>query len=348
METNFDKVGKSIPDALLQRDEAWREASRALQMEGLLAFQRQPGRRDACPICDANASKIGGVEKVDYRQCTVCQHLFCEILPTESFLTDYYARASSAQVEAYVNLSESTLSNRASEIGHPKVDYVHGVITGTGEPPPLDGLSWVDIGSGTGDVLVAATSLGYQAWGVEPDAKQAAVARGRGCSVSEEFLLDNHPPPKRIADTDVLSMFNLLEHVPDPVSFLRSVLAGKSKSSWIVIEVPRHPSLSSLVQLSGIHRVHRHINPPEHLHLFSDRSIEILLAGVGFEVVASWRFGSDALETFVAIGSTLGWQGNFRDEVLRMKIDRLQQRVDDFGLSDNMLVVGRLNQTRDN
>ncbi len=276
-----------------------------------------------------------------YRQCVVCDHLFSEIVPSEKFLSSYYVGENSGQVEAYVNLSPTQHVNREEEIGHPKVDYANGLISSDNLPSASSKLNWVDVGAGTGDVLVAAEKLGYEALGFEPDPKQAELARRRGCSVVEQFLDEHQPVPREIVSADVLSMLNLLEHLPNPLAFLTALTAEMKFGSWIIIEVPRHPSLSSVIQLSGAYSVHRHINPPEHLHIFSDKSIELMLRKIGFAIVSRWRFGSDALEAYSAIGEVLGWTSGFSDEKLGRSVNELQARIDAFGLSDNMLVIGR-------
>ena len=337
-EVNLTK-SKAIPKVLLARSSEWRAGIRSHENSHLVAFKGEPYAGTFCPICGSDSSTAGSVEGIDFLECSNCAHLFSSISPSEEFLRLYYGQETSAQKLTYVELETPEIDNRLTELTNPKTEFIH-----SSRSPSATGKAgeiWIDIGSGVGDVLLRASELGYEAWGFEPDDSQAIVARGRGLTVFNKFLTSKSPDLALLKKASIVSLLNVVEHIPDSASFVVEVGKNMTKGTLLAIEVPRHPSVSSITQFSGLAPVNRHINPPEHLHIFSDKSMLLLLRTAGFSIRSRWTFGSDALELFYAIGSNLGWENSFDEAGLPAKINDLQRAIDQVNLSDNMLVVAQ-------
>jgi len=82
---------------------------------------------------------------------------------------------------------------------------------------PSDQMSWLDIGTGFGEMLIAVTSLlpeGSRVEGIEPCLPKVEEARKRGLNVAPRRM-------EEIEDTyDVISLMNVYSHLPDPIEFL--------------------------------------------------------------------------------------------------------------------------------
>jgi len=332
-------VGKEIPLSLLERDAEWRASVQESQLAALELLRKEPLAPRLCPICSSEPFDAGSVLGVSYLQCAECHHLFCSFKPTPKFLDTYYKRVGSGQQLSYVNLDTSAKKARQEDVSNPKAEFIAKVIR---EEDSLNqrGL-WVDIGSGIGDLLFAAKNLGFTAVGLEPDPTQADIALSRGIKTHKLFFDSGSDFPPEPGQVKVVSLLNVLEHVPDPVPLLCNLSGRMPPGSYLAVEVPRHPSLSSMIQLAGFSPINRHINPPEHLHLFSSVSLERALESASLESVATWIYGSDALEVFFAVGHALGWSSAFDSKNLVDAVNRLQAQIDLGGLSDNMLVVAR-------
>lgn len=132
---------------------------------------------------------------------------------------------------------------------------------------------WLDVGCSAGFVLAAAEEAGFEAWGVELEA--AAVRFGR-----EQLGLTNivcgtleaqHYPARHF---DVISMYDVIEHVPD----LNAVVAELARilRPGGVIEI-RTPDVAHWRTPRNL-ATWREVKPSEHLYYFSARTLGRLFA----------------------------------------------------------------------
>ena len=291
----------------------------------------------SCLICDAQTSPYLEVDGVAYGQCNDCNHVQSSIRPTLNFVQNLYGsnqKEYSPQDLAYVDLSPAELANRAEEIAAPKVEWVKNLIDFHPNDP------WIDIGSGTGDILLAARQLGFEILGIEASPSEISIAENRSIPTLAMFY-DGTQRISQMYSAKVISMFNVLEHTLDPLNVLLSFSQQMCTGSYLVIEVPRINSLTSIVQLAKPKNIYRHIFSPEHLNIFSDQSIESCLNQLSFTREATWYFGSDAIEIFGHISGLIRpeYDGGL-DEYFH-EINTLQEQIDKFGLSDAMLLIAR-------
>lgn len=92
----------------------------------------------------------------------------------------------------------------------------------------------LEIGCGSGAFLAAARDCGVQASGSDsnPAAIAAATARGLDAHLSDGCL------PARDEPWDSIAAFQVLEHIPDPLPFLRSLVEHLRPGGKLVISVP--------------------------------------------------------------------------------------------------------------
>lgn len=76
----------------------------------------------------------------------------------------------------------------------------------------------LDVGCSNGAFISAAQTLGIHAAGVEPSAAPAQAAIARGLEVHQGFLQDIHLPE---ASFDVVTLFEVIEHLKDPLSLFK-------------------------------------------------------------------------------------------------------------------------------
>lgn len=102
-------------------------------------------------------------------------------------------------------------------------------------PPPG---RLLEIGSGYGLFLERARAAGYHVGGVELSATAAAHATGLGLEVFRGQLA--HAPQDK---ADVICFWDTLEHVPDPVEFLRQVRRRLAPGGVVALSVPNVASM---------------------------------------------------------------------------------------------------------
>ncbi|KIA86937.1 bifunctional 2-polyprenyl-6-hydroxyphenol methylase/3-demethylubiquinol 3-O-methyltransferase UbiG [Flavobacterium sp. AED] len=99
--------------------------------------------------------------------------------------------------------------------------------------------SILDIGAGTGDFLSVAKENGWHTIGVEPSDKAKAIAKQKGVSfVGETSELESH-------SFDVISMWHVLEHVPDLDEQLKELKRLLKPNGSLIIAVPNFKSFDA-------------------------------------------------------------------------------------------------------
>jgi 2-polyprenyl-3-methyl-5-hydroxy-6-metoxy-1,4-benzoquinol methylase len=82
---------------------------------------------------------------------------------------------------------------------------------------------------------------------------------------------------------DVITVLDVLEHVPEPLNFLKVARSKLSKNGIILINVPHAGSFFSKISGKNWHAY----LPPEHWMYFNKKSLRTMLRMAGFEVVTS-------------------------------------------------------------
>jgi SAM-dependent methyltransferase len=234
----------------------------------------------------------------------------------------------------YVNLDKEQLALRISEIAKPKVDFIADVIEWS-----KDDL-WIDIGSGTGDVLVSAKKLGFQVVGLDSSKTETNLALTRNLD-ARLLYFDENTQFTLFSDAKIVSLFNIVEHTSNPIAFLLNIAQQMKRDSFIIIEVPRANSFTTILQMTLSDNNYRHIFAPEHLNIFSDKSMELLLLHCGFDLSSTWTFGSDAIEIFDFVTRVASPNIEIDYTFFVDLINKLQLNLDDAGLSDVMLIVAK-------
>lgn len=97
----------------------------------------------------------------------------------------------------------------------------------------------LDIGAGTGDFLSVAKNDGWKTIGAEPSDRAKTIAKNKGISFVEETSeLENH-------SFDVISMWHVLEHVPDLDKQIKELKRLLKPTGTLIIAVPNFKSFDA-------------------------------------------------------------------------------------------------------
>ncbi len=97
----------------------------------------------------------------------------------------------------------------------------------------------LDIGAGTGDFLLVAKNDGWQTIGVEPSDRAKDIAKSKGISFVEATReLESQ-------SFDVISMWHVLEHVPDLDKQIKELKRLLKPSGTLIIAVPNFKSFDA-------------------------------------------------------------------------------------------------------
>lgn len=138
----------------------------------------------------------------------------------------------------------------------------------------------LDVGSGPGIFVSQATQQGWEATGLEPSGW--AVQHGRE-SYGVHMLHNTfeHLQSLPVHSFDVVTLFDVIEHVPDPVGLLQAIVRVLHPDGMLIITTPRFDSL--LARLMG---KRWYCIFPAHVHYFTQSSLELALQAAGFRLTA--------------------------------------------------------------
>jgi 2-polyprenyl-3-methyl-5-hydroxy-6-metoxy-1,4-benzoquinol methylase len=124
----------------------------------------------------------------------------------------------------------------------------------------------LDIGAGTGDFLSVAKIQGWEITGIEPNDRAKAIAKNKGVSfVEQTSVLANH-------SFDVITMWHVLEHVPDLDNQIKELKRILKPSGTLVIAVPNFKSFDA----KHYGKFWAAFDVPIHFWHFSKKAIQLL------------------------------------------------------------------------
>lgn len=185
--------------------------------------------------------------------------MFTARLPTAAESTDYggYYHANNLEVPSFV---------------HRRLDEI---VRGFEADRRLN--RWLDLGCGAGTLLQAARGRGWDAIGTEVAGPAAETLRAKGLDVRSGELNQLDLPE---AGFDVVSMIEVIEHVPDVSALLTASRNLLRPGGVLYITTPHGRGISGRL-LSTKWSV---VAPPEHLQLFSRPGLRTALERSGFAV----------------------------------------------------------------
>lgn len=132
-----------------------------------------------------------------------------------------------------------------------------------------DGDRLLDVGCGRGAFLSHATqSAAVTALGIELNQSAAQFARNRQLNVCDE-LIEAHALTHREA-YDVVTSFQVLEHLADPAGFLAGCVAALRPGGRLILGVPNNDAFLRFDDAAVLN------GPPHHMSRWGRRSLEAL------------------------------------------------------------------------
>ncbi len=150
----------------------------------------------------------------------------------------------------------------------------------------------MDIGCGTGDFLVACQKNGWRVTGIEPNEKARKLGLEKLESRSGQntyggifqdikdylYTLEKDNDEKKF---DVITLWHVLEHVPDIENYARELHSLLTENGTLVVAVPNYKSYDA--KIYG--KFWAAYDVPRHLWHFSKRSISLLFSQVEMEII---------------------------------------------------------------
>lgn len=259
----------------------------------------------ACPLCGTRggAPFLAG-EHMRFVRCRSCSLVYQDPRPVFEDLRGRYG-------EAYFSyeLANEEAFHALMELGLRDVEFE--ALT-AGLPRPR---RFLDVGCATGMLLASMRARGWEAEGVDLCRQSAEYGREhRGVAIHVGTLDEAGFPPGRF---HVVHFSHLIEHVPDPRSFLREVHRVLAPGGLAVVTTPNVDGLQARLFGAAWRSA-----IPDHLVLFSRRTLCRALGESGFAVRRTVTWGGLAQGTAPAFlkrpADTLAKRWGFGDVVLAL------------------------------
>lgn len=226
-------------------------------------------RRTECPVCGMTPKPLLGATK-DAWICARCEHSFIARLPTDEELAAVYG-----------------IYGYDSEVGRyspPFLDAIIGDLVQSFAPFRQTN-NLLDVGFGAGGVLKIAKAEGWNPHGVELSSAAIAYARERDLGTLYEGDFLTLPLP--VGTFDVVVMSELVEHLRDPMPFLRRAREVLRPGGLLYMTTPHGRGVSG----RALRADWSVLRPPEHLQLFSIDSMRRSLRDAGFQKATIYTQG---------------------------------------------------------
>jgi 2-polyprenyl-3-methyl-5-hydroxy-6-metoxy-1,4-benzoquinol methylase len=183
-----------------------------------------------------------------------------------------------------------------------------------------DNKSVLEVGCGTGFMLSIFKKNGWKVFGIERNEQVAKKAKELYCiDVSSKNLKDING--KKF---DLILLFNVLEHVDDPISVVNECAKKLNKNGEIVIKVPNFDSWQSRI----MGKYWFHLDVPRHLFHFNTTSLKKIIddSKLSCNFKSSVSFEHDPYGMFESIMSIIFKKSNIFTNFL-MGIGRFSFRI---------------------
>lgn len=149
----------------------------------------------------------------------------------------------------------------------------------------------LDVGCGDGFFLVFSLQRGWDVYGLDtcPGAVQAAKEK-----LGERVSLNTLKRASYASDFfDVVSLFEVLEHLPNPMDHLLEIRRILQPGGWVCLSVPNFASLERWV----FGKWWVGLDAPRHLQQFTPESLQSFLERAGFDVVDLKSVSANKIQT---------------------------------------------------
>jgi SAM-dependent methyltransferase len=148
----------------------------------------------------------------------------------------------------------------------------------------------LDIGAGSGILVEQAIEMGYRAEGIEPSGWLHQMALQRNLPVH----LGTFPHPATSGPFDVITLIDVIEHVPNPVELLRNIADSLSSGGTAIVVTPDVGSVAA--HIPGWKWWHFRV---AHIGYFNRRTLFSAIDRAGLRPVSvsrpGWFFTADYL-----------------------------------------------------
>lgn len=228
-----------------------------------------PGK--TCLVCKSTQRSIFRINGYDYRRCFTCGLVSTHPYPSKKEILKHYEKNFKTGNYQLLKKYNKQYRNVYKQFSLSLKSYLKEIGFHKSNP------SILDVGCFTGDFLEIMRNDGYDVYGIElqKDAVNRANKKLKG-RVKNADIMSKNIIKKRF---DIVTMLGLIEHVVKPQEFITRAYELLNTGGILFIQTPN--SNSTLAKI--LRKYWPPYSPVEHIHIFSENSIKILLKNAKFE-----------------------------------------------------------------
>lgn len=227
--------------------------------------------RTPCALCGSISEPVLKINDHVIYECVQCIHRMIEQRDVnshvESIYGDSYFTDGGAGYNDYVGECD-ILWNQGRYYSKLLMKYI-------GRPGRL-----LDVGSAAGFILKGFVDQGWDGSGVEPNDTMAGYAREElGLDVCTNTI-ENYTSKNTV---DFITMIQVVAHLINPKTVMQKCKSLLNPKAYVLLETWNYRSMTARILGSRWHEY----SPPSVVHWFSRRSLDALMVGNGFELIAT-------------------------------------------------------------
>lgn len=240
---------------------------------------------DSCPICKSKQrAHWGSVSDYSIERCVSCGIGITSPFPSGTDIEHANADIYRVDQRGSLYLRKRAYYERRY---HSQLRNIQRFVSGG---------RLLDIGCNIGLFLSCARSAGFDVEGIEFNRESAAFGRKLFNLLIHTDSLDQINYPDQTFD--VITMYDVLEHIPDLQDILASVRRILKPNGVLVVQSPNIDSL--MARLTG--SFWNWLTPPDHLYHFTPSTMQRLITDQGFNIIqcTTWEPAKEFSSNLIA------------------------------------------------
>lgn len=231
-------------------------------------IERQETKR--CPVCDGCQEYYFNYAGYDYQRCSYCGLVSTIPLPTEQQIEEHYRRKfEQGNYELLMRYR-----NEYRSVYKTFVDVLENRLNEKGET--LQGKKILDVGCFTGELLLLLSEKGADVYGLELQSE--AVVLANNLLPGRIYQADVYGTSFPLMQFDIITFTGLVEHLVEPVKLVTRVHELLAPGGLALLQTPDSGSLPAKL----LQKYWPPYMPVEHIHLFTRKSITVMLGNSNF------------------------------------------------------------------
>ena len=259
-------------------------------------------------------------QKYRLLKCNKCGSI-CTNIDFDNFKTTMFHNLPEKRKDIKKKIGKN-IKYRSTKFGNERIKYIFDNIKLNKRK-----LKILDYGCGYGSFLLATKKKNIYAKGIDFDDDSIEVCKKLNLNVSKNSINDEVDK-----SYDIITLFDVIEHLQDPDTFLKNAMRKLKKNGHILLYTPNINSFSNI--LMG--HEHNNFSIFDHVCFYNEQSINFICKKYGLKLIKIDYFGLDIKDYFQKIEHD---NKNFNQKILDKFSNLAQSYIDHSKVSNSARII---------